>query len=68
MLSSWSILYILILSAVVSALPFPFKAPVIHQRRSIELPITRRRIARNDLAERDTALAGTVGIGDLADL
>lgn len=67
MVSSWSILSLLVSSAVVSALPFPFHVPAVNQRRSIELPIERRRVVRS-IHERDTAVAGTVGIGDLADL
>ena len=66
MVSSWSILSVLVSSAIVSALPFPFRAPS-SQRRNIQLPFQRRSVVKS-LHERDDGLAGTVGIGDLADL
>lgn len=66
MVSSWSILSVLVSSAIVSALPFPFRAPTT-QRRNIQLPFQRRSVVKS-LHERDDGLAGTVGIGDLADL
>lgn len=64
MVSSWLATYLLILPVLVSSLPFPFR--VLHeQKRSIVLPIERRSVVEG---RDDDALAGTVGIGDVADL
>jgi hypothetical protein len=68
-LSSWSILSLLVLPALVAALPFNALNPKEFERRNIYLPIERRRISEAELHARDNAtFAGSVGIGDLADL
>ncbi|KAI0772172.1 aspartic peptidase domain-containing protein [Irpex lacteus] len=72
--TSWFALLTLIPS-LATALPFRLpNADSEHQqqqqqrRRGFTLPIERRRVARSGLQTRDDGLAGTVGIGDIADL
>ncbi|KAI0086972.1 aspartic peptidase domain-containing protein [Irpex rosettiformis] len=65
--TSWFALLTLIPS-LATALPFRLPADPVQQRRGFTLPIERRRVVRSGLQTRDDGLAGTVGIGDLADL
>ncbi|OBZ68749.1 Pepsin-2B [Grifola frondosa] len=62
--SSWCALFLVVLPALVSALPLrPSEDRTITKKRRLDLPLERRRIT-----ERSDVVGGTVGLGDIADL
>jgi len=65
--TSWSTLLFLLPSLVV-ALPFRIPVDSKHRRAGLTLDFERRRVAQDGVHARDDGLAGSVGIGDLADL